>query len=47
LVKGIRRPTSDVEDVDEMLIMLAKKYVLPAALVKPSVLGDTVGRTRK
>jgi hypothetical protein len=47
LVKGIRRLTSDVEDVDEMLIMLAKKYVLPAALVKPKKSGDTAGRTRK
>jgi hypothetical protein len=47
LVKGIKKLTSDVEDVDEMLITFAKKYVLPAALVKPNVLGDTAGRTKR
>jgi hypothetical protein len=36
LVKEIKRPTSAVDDVEEMLIMLAKKYVHPVALVNPN-----------
>jgi hypothetical protein len=47
LVKGIKRPTLDVEDVDEMLTMFAKKYVLPAVLVNPNELEDTAGRTKR
>lgn len=47
MVRGIKRPTSDVEDVEKTHTMPGKNTVLHADLEDPAGLEDTAGKIRK
>ena len=46
MVKRIKRPISDVEDVVKTLTIYVKKSVLHVDLVNPKNSGDTAGKTK-